>query len=418
MNQPWWLFQGDCLDVMGAWPQNSVDAVVTDPPAGIAFMGKEWDDFRRARNSADTSRDNQFGRLSARGPEYARGDRDNFVEFIRARFAEALRLLKPGGHALVWAIPRTSHWTACGLEDAGFEIRDRVSHLFGTGFPKSLNIEGGYGTALKPAVEDWWLVRKPLDSTVADTFARWGTGVLSIDDCRIATDENPSAARRAAAIGRETGVWANDRRSIETYQRERAGEALGRWPAHLVLDEEAAAVLDQQTAVLDQQSGTLKSGAWNGHRNKPKTESTFGAFKLADEVPKEASSGGASRFFYVAKSSKAERNFGVEHFPEYSGGAATDREDGSAGLNSPRAGAGRGGGVKNHHPTLKSVSLMRWLTKLITRPGQLVLDPFAGSGTTGLASRIEGRSFVGIEQDVEFATIAWHRINAADRWED
>jgi DNA modification methylase len=143
---PYWsdgtvsLHLGDCLEVLAEMEAGSVDAVVTDPPAGIAFMDREWDDFRRARNSADAGRDNVFGRTSARGPEYGRGDRAQFVRMLTERMTEAYRVLKPGGHALVWAIPRTSHWTAWALEDAGFDIRDCVLHLFGSGFAKGRDL--------------------------------------------------------------------------------------------------------------------------------------------------------------------------------------------------------------------------------------------------------------------------------------
>ena len=134
------LYLGDCLGVLREMEADSVDAIVTDPPAGIAFMDREWDDFRRARNPADAGRDNVFGRTSARGPEYGRRDRRQFVDWLTERMTEAYRVLKPGGHALVWSIPRTSHWTAWALEDAGFDIRDCVLHLFGSRFPKSLDV--------------------------------------------------------------------------------------------------------------------------------------------------------------------------------------------------------------------------------------------------------------------------------------
>jgi hypothetical protein len=157
------VLNGDCLDVLRGLADNSVDSIVTDPPAGIAFMGKEWD------------RD--------------KGGRDAWIAWMRSVAAECLRVIKPGGHAFVWAIPRTSHWTGMAWEDAGWQPRDKCYHIFGSGFPKSHNLSGewdGWGTALKPAAEEWWLFRKPLsESTVAANVLKWGTGALNIDGCRV-----------------------------------------------------------------------------------------------------------------------------------------------------------------------------------------------------------------------------------------
>lgn len=348
------LFYGDCAEVMKAWPDACVDALVTDPPAGIGFMGKAWDKDK--------------------------GGMDAWVQWLAGAMGEARRVLKPGAHGLVWALPRTSHWTALALERAGFEVRDRVTHIFGTGFPKSNNdvVEGG-GTALKPACEDWWLVRAPLVGTLARTYERWGTGQLNVDSCRL-------------------------------------GGADGRWPAHLVLDDFAAAQLDAQTGALPKAGGigahtaaaAVARGQVNamGPHNAPRGEwAPYG-----DE-------GGPSRFFfrYVAKPSKRERDYGCEGLPVRSSGAMTDREEGSAGLKSPRAGAGRTGGARNHHPTLKSIELMRWLVRLITPPNGLVLDPFAGSGTTGIAALQEGRRFCGVERELEYLAVAAARVGAAER---
>lgn len=228
------LHHGDCLEVMRSLPENSVDAVVTDPPAGISFMNRSWDSDK--------------------------GGRTQWVSWMTDVMAECLRVLKPGGHALVWALPRTSHWTATAIEDAGFEVRDVITHHFGSGFPKSANIskyldkmagaEGevvkqfdatyginktrvaqgyrpnevapsvhrapatdlakqydGWGTALKPASEHWILARKPLIGTVAANITQWGVGGLNIDGCRIA--HTPGAE----------GVWGRhaERKSWERW---------------------------------------------------------------------------------------------------------------------------------------------------------------------------------------------------------
>lgn len=334
--------------------ENAVDAWVTDPPAGIAFMGKGWDKDH--------------------------GGRDGWIAKHAAIFAEALRVMKPGAHGLVWALPRTSHWTATALEDAGFEIRDIHLHLFGTGFPKSLNIGEGRGTALKPAAEHWILVRKPLTSTVAANVLEHGTGALNIDACRIGED----------VVGRGGGASGPEWR--ENTGGMKGGEArpvAGRWPAHVSLDEEAAAVLDAQ-------SGVLKSGARAG-----KTAPNASMFGVGAGGPCTASEGGASRFFYVAKPSRAERDRGCEHLPPKSGSEITGREEGSAGSQHARAGAGARNGARNFHPTVKAQALMRWLIRLITPPGGLVLDTFCGSGSTGVAALAEGCEFVGIDRDLD-----------------
>jgi site-specific DNA-methyltransferase (adenine-specific) len=354
----WTLTHGRAEAVLVTLASGTADALVTDPPAGIAFMGKAWD--RTAGRAA-------------------------FVGWLTAILAECWRVLKPGAHGLVWTIPRTSHWTATALEDAGFEIRDVIAHLFGQGFPKSLDVgravnqtryhggaanpDGlrhvyrpgapaaaaweGWGTALKPAREDWILVRKPFAGTVAANVIAHGVGALNIDACRIETPGNTTPAHRLAGTrDREqyrTGTTAGG--TIPNY--------LGRWPAHVVLDEEAAAELDAQ-------SGDLTSGDLTPRHNL--ASSHFG--NGAGHRPRQhfgGDTGGASRFFYTAKASQAERH-------------------------------ARGFAV-NGHPTVKPLELMRYLVRLITPPGGLVLDPFAGSGTTGIAALQEGCRFHGIEAD-------------------
>jgi len=438
------LFIGDAAHVGDILAPNSVDAIVTDPPAGIGFMGREWD------------RD--------------KGGRDEWVAWLADVMRKALHVLKPGGHALVWALPRTSHWTATALEDAGFEVRDIVTHLFGSGFPKSLNVSkaiddaagaqrvvvgpgkyanrgrrtdnqvygqatpshlevetlpatdaarewAGWGTALKPAAEHWILCRKPLSGTVAANVLEWRTGALNIDGCRIPLPEGESIrapqsnpANRVGAVGSEW-LATDDTESFQEAQRasiERTNR-LGRWPTNVTLDERAAKLLDAQ-------SGVLTSGANPTRRGPTKTRNTYKDTFTGQEACNAArgeDSGGASRFYYVAKPSRAERDAGCDELPLRSGGEATGRTDGSAGLSSPRAGAGRGGNVRNHHPTVKSLALMRWLCRLVTPPGGAVLDPFAGSGSTGVAALAEGFEFVGVEQDPDYAEIASARLRHA-----
>jgi site-specific DNA-methyltransferase (adenine-specific) len=400
-------------------PDASVDAIVTDPPAGIEFMGKAWDTFRAATGTASGAQseawggfDNPFARQATPRFTGKRGTRDvgareNFIASLTAIFAECLRVLKPGGHALVWALPRTSHWTATAVEDAGFEIRDVVMHLFGTGFPKSLNVGDGRGTALKPAAEHWILARKPLDGTVAANVIKHGTGALNIDACRIETNDNLNGG--AYSLGRESRAIEPDGRGkrshvvTATYQ-----QPTGRWPANVTLDEDAARALDAM-------SGTLKA---RGNRNQSTGGGGGGPTKYDGATiltehharPELRADGGASRFFYVAKASRAEKDAGLDHLAVKSGGEATGRKDGAAALASPRTGAGRTGTARNTHPTVKSVALMRWLIRLITPPGGLVLDPFMGSGSTGVAALAEGCRFLGMEREAEYADVAAARL--------
>jgi site-specific DNA-methyltransferase (adenine-specific) len=342
------LILGDCMDVLPTLESGSVDAVVTDPPAGIGFMGKEWDDFRRSRNANDTERDNQFGRLSAHGPEYARRDRDTFVAFLSAVMRECFRLLKPAHYGLVWAIPRTSHWTALALEEAGFEIRDRISHLFGTGFPK------GKG-CLKPACEDWWLVRKP------------GKGVLplGIDECRIAVGDDEYAKNCSGDRGHASNRTRNAGFKIGCG---RSSEG-GRWPANVTHDgsDEVVVAFAEYGEKPGMSCGALNRGSTTG-------TSIGGHGRYGKATPQSVT---ADRFFYCAKASRSDRGEG------------------------------------NTHPTVKNTALMEWLIKLVAREGEAVLDPFLGSGSTAVACAKSGRKCIGVEKEAEYHAIAERRIAAA-----
>lgn len=505
------IIEGDALEQLRRLPVESFDSMVTDPPAGISFMGKTWD--------------------------HDHGGRAAWCAAFAGIFTEALRVLKPGAHALVWAIPRTSHWTATALEDAGFEIRDIVVHLFGTGFPKSLDVSKaidkaarrdyvlaavglgleipgnslhdwtkaehspsdvwwekfkaalpdedwrrierevvgkrttgigagagpapiirdvenrditvpateaacqweGWGTALKPAAEHWILCRKPLIGTVASNVIEHGTGALNVDGCRVGFDgeEPPSEKRRQYAYetnpekAHESQGRGKIRHRGDPAKRaaSRPGESVGRWPANVVLSHDSRCVLVGEKRVegsnfgghpggrqdsvfgedhrarpaagyadadgletvpsyecvescpvrmLDEQSGELSSGGTPPSCPRDKTRFAYGAFG-GQENPSGigGSSGTASRFFYCAKPSTAERDIG---------------------------------GVDNRHPTVKAAELMQYFCRLITPPGGVVLDPFMGSGSTGIAALREGFDFVGIEQDAEHCETACHRI--------
>ncbi len=352
------VVMADCLEHLRTMPSGSVDSLITDPPAGISFMGKAWDDDK--------------------------GGRLQWVAWLTEVMGECLRVLKPGAHGLVWCLPRTSHWTMSALEDAGFEVRDVITHLFGTGFPKSHNLKGewqGWGTALKPAAEFWVLVRKPLgEKTVASNVLKHGTGAVNIDASRIEAsdvealaknwDRTQSECNKSGTITREGG----DLKAIDL--RDRA--PTGRFPSNVVLShsegcgetcEDGCAV-----AALDRQSGTLKSGDLKPYHNKVDAE--FSQFHSSfRDVNRPGDSGGASRFFYCAKASRKDRGEG------------------------------------NKHPTVKSTQLMDYLIKLVTPPGGTVLDPFMGSGSTGVAAKRSGFEFVGIEMSGEYFETALQRLS-------
>jgi len=324
------LPHGNCLDQLKTLEANSIDSVVTDPPYGLKFMGKKWD----------------YDVPS--------------VEIWR----EVLRVLKPGGHVLSFGGTRTYHRMVVNIEDSGFEIRDQVMWIYGSGFPKSHNGEHG-GTALKPANEPICLARKPIEGTVAKNFEKYGVGGLNIDASRIAAgiDHAKNCARTF-----QSGIWAKSGEGKAQITTE--ANPQGRWPANVLFDEDAAAVLDEQ-------SGMLKSGSLKPYVavNSSKTSMAYDGQKTWTG---EANKGGASRFFYVAKASKRERGEG------------------------------------NSHPTVKPIKLMQYLIKLVTPQDGTVLDPFMGSGSTGVAAKSLGFQFVGIEMNEEYLEIAKGRISNGD----
>ncbi len=404
------IYHGDCIDVLRTLPEASIDACVTDPPYGLGFMAKEWDVpggigafpmRRRAETDAvNTGASRQGGRQRS-GPDFARRQaRDaRAFEADTERWArEVFRALKPGAHLCAFGGTRMFHRMASGVEDAGFEIRDCLSWLYGSGFPKSLNLDGGLGTALKPAWEPVILARKPTTGTVAQNVQTHGTGALNIDACRIGfasvDDEAESKTKnRHGDFGtgpRENIVYGKDDRNRGNY------DPPGRWPANVLLDEDAAALLDAQSGELATCGGPKATTHANG---------MFGIGQPGTVYP---DAGGASRFFYCAKASREERELGCYDIDPKQ--RDDSRKDGHPGGDNPRnRGVQRRG---NHHPTVKPIELMRWLIRLVTPPGGTVLDPFMGSGTTGMACRLELRPFIGIEREAEYIAIAERRIAA------
>jgi DNA modification methylase len=342
--QGWQLWEGDSEELLKQLPDNHIDSMVTDPPAGISFMGQDWDKDK--------------------------GGSDEWITWLSHVMFEALRVLKPGAHSLVWAIPRTSHWTAMALERAGFEIRTIVHHHFGTGFPMSVDLGEGRGTAVRPSTEHWIMARKPIDKTLLNTVTKWGTGGINISACHLGGD---------------------------------------RWPADMVLSHSDDCIITHRTETrsVPKHAFSFKTGEESlGY------EVVFDGEDIicAPGCPVRALTE-ASQFFYVAKPDRGERDIGCGHLPWKTGGELTHRKEGSAGLANPRAGAGRTSGGRNLHPTCKSLRLMRWLCRLVTPPGGLVLDPFTGSGSTGAAALAEGLRFLGMELSPEYAEIARARLS-------
>ena len=381
------LHLGDCLDVLATLPDNSVDSIVTDPPYGLSFMGKKW---------------------------------DYDVPSV-AIWEQCLRVLKPGGHLLAFAGTRTQHRMACRIEDAGFEIRDMIAWVYGSGFPKSLDVSkaidkaagaerevvgmgaaycshiargekcpghptadrslaglnihaaatapateaarqwSGWGTALKPAMEPITMARKPLSGTVAETVLQHGTGAINVDGCRVKIDDD-DPIHKAVWTSRPSKIGLSSVGFVTSNKdgdRRTCETSKGRWPANIIHDGSNEAAL------------ALKSGA---------------------------------RFFYTAKAGKGDRNDGCDemearqtHQRKPDGKSTFERSNRIP--------------TTNHHPTVKPTTLMAYLCRLVTPPGGTVLDPFMGSGSTGKAATVNGFRFIGIERDPEYHKISQARIS-------
>ena len=440
------IYHGDCLEVLRELPDASVDSVVTDPPYGLEFMGKDWDapwrgDVRQRDDDSFKQGDRRHGLvrhgMSASYGGDSRAAMSAFGEWCELWAAEALRVLKPGGHLLAFGGTRTWHRLACAIEDAGFEVRDSIAWMYGSGFPKSLDVskaidkaagaerrtprsltaagEGhdpkgtltgrlnatqwcqacgksrgsqpancqcdtvgdpmtdaarewsGWGTALKPAHEPIVVARKPLVGTVAANVLEHGTGALNIDACRIQHD-----AKSAAWVEKWSGHEGHpEQPGWGSIGQKFGGSPAGRWPANVVLDED-------QAAELDRQSGIRQAGAFPGKANVRSGEHYEGGWGPAqNERRVNMDSGGASRFFYVAKAPARER----------------PKVDGTA------------------HPTVKPLTLMRWLCRLVTPPNGVILEPFAGSGTTVEAALLEGFRVVAIEREADYLPLIQARLD-------
>jgi site-specific DNA-methyltransferase (adenine-specific) len=432
------IYAGNNLDILPTLPDNSVDSIVCDPPYELGFMGKSWD---------------------SSGIAYS-------VEL----WQECLRVLKPGGHLLAFGGTRTWHRLAVAIEDAGFEIRDNIAWLYGSGFPKSHNISkaidkaagverevieqgatkcpdypnpyaghnqtgkfhatvhalptssttneaiqwDGWGTALKPAHEPIVVARKPVIGTVAENVLKHGVGGLNIDATRIGTEtagwngagRNNVTATTGASFGGEQGGYnygAGNPRPVD-----------GRWPANIILDEYTAELLDEQ-------SGILTSGELKGGKAIADVNINFKSGLTIHNYVSKSNSGGASRFFYVAKANKRDRNEGLENIE----GKEISAKGNGLARTCDTCGATTLDGCdcpdrtfsnpvrQNFHPTVKPTALMQYLIRLVTPENGLVLDPFAGSGSTGKAAILENKRFIGIELTPEYLPIIEGRLRHA-----
>ena len=415
------VLHGDCRNELELLPDNSIDSIVTDPPYELGFMGKSWD---------------------------ASG-----IAYDQRVWVQCLRVLKPGGHMLAFSGSRTYHRMACAIEDAGFQIRDQIMWVYGSGFPKSLNIskaidkaagaerevlssrvkkagditggnfkrEGsyadklldttapataeakeweGWGTALKPAHEPIVLARKPLDGTVANNVLIHGVGGINIDGSRVAhqsEEDRASATPQGKVTSNKMAGSAPDVDNAGRVDVDRPDTTLGRFPANFIHDGS-----DEVLELFPR----AKGGAYPAKRGQAVNTSFAGGQETEGGFRAMGDDGSAARFFYCAKASKKDRNEGLDGFePKREADRIID--DGVGGdnprnrSNTPKA---------NHHPTVKPTDLMRYLCRLVTPPNGTILDPFTGSGSTGKAAVLEGFNFIGIEQSAEYVEIAKARI--------
>lgn len=356
----WELHIGDCCELLKGLDAESIDSIVTDPPYGIGFKGSKWDKYGK----------------------------QGFKSFMLRAAQECLRALRPGSHVLVFGGTRTYHWMVDTWEEAGFEVRDTLSWLYGTGFPKSSNIAkqldkklgspvrarirptrrnwDGWGTALKPAQELIMLARKPVSQPIYRNVLEYGTGGLNIDGCRVGDPPGWSYPNGKGGSPCHGGGFKDIACSAPNK---------GRWPANVILDQQAAQILDAQSGISKDGVAVKRNGKGGNfcHSKEEKLRSPQKDQGFGGE-------GGASRFFYCPKPSRKEKDMGLE----------------------PKG---------NIHPTVKPVKLLRYLARLITPPNGVILDPFCGSGTTGCAAVLESFRFVGCDIQKDYVEIARRRIN-------
>ena len=450
------VINADCIEHMNTIPPDSVDCIVTDPPYHLTSIVKRFG--KEGSAPAQFGTDGAYARASRgfMGKEWDGGD----IAFRTEVWEAALRVAKPGAYLLAFGGTRTFHRMAVAIEDAGWEIRDTVMWVYGSGFPKSHNvgkgidkaagaerevvgnrmaddIRGGnmhaanrgerhfiditapatdaakhwegWGTALKPAWEPIIVARKPLEGTVAANMLAHGTGAMNIDGCRVGVDPSvDDMLRTVERKPRESQTWEQGS-GFKNEKNSRTGvPSLGRWPANLIHDgsDEVVGLFPVNSPHKMVRNRTLGARPFNNDGKATEYETT-------ETI--EDSGGSAARFFYCAKANKNDRNEGLEEFEDrkkvFNGKAAlpSPSNDVEGSVNEKFSTHPQ----KNHHPTVKPTALMRYLCKLVTRTDGIVLDPFCGSGSTGKAAILEGFRFIGIEKDPEYHKIADARINFA-----
>ncbi len=387
------IYNEDCRETLKRMPDNFVDSIVTDPPYDLTTT-KRW-----GKETKFSQTQSDIGKRFSKGFMGKEWDGTG-IAFEVELWKECLRILKPGGYLLSFGGTRTSHRMVCAIEDAGFEIRDSILWLYGSGFPKSMNIGNGWGTALKPAHEPICVARKSLsEKTVAENVLKYGTGGINIDECRIETKEKLSF--KFQGRGANMAYHKNNNKSNDVTVREGIWENNnGRFPANVILDEFTATELDKQVPDAGAFAKVKK-----GHNGKSRGIYGDYATRGDDGDTFYDDKGGASRFFYIAKADREERNAGLQQFKEnpmiWSSGTQNPGSFQSEGTN--RA-------SQNNHPTVKPVKLIQYLQRLVTPKGGLTYDPFGGSGTSALSASNEGFNWILSEIITEYCDIANKRI--------
>jgi len=415
------LHLGNCLDSLKGMPNNSVDSIVTDPPYGISFMSKKW---------------------------------DYDVPSVEI-WKECLRVLKPGGFLLSFSSTRTYHRMTINIEDAGFIIKDCIAYVYGSGFPKSHNVScaidksfghpnrgraiptastyqasdvdkenkltsnavapyepitdeakawQGWGTALKPAYEPITVAQKPIKNTVANNVLTWGTGGINIDATRVpmSDEDYEKLSSGVERIREKGGTMGNSWKNSSDLSGANPVNPAGRWPANFIHDG------SQEVLELFPDTKPSKSGGVSYNKD---TQHLSGK-KLQPRTGHDDNGGSAARFFYVPKASKRDKEEGLDDFEEKVG--AKQFNEGMEGqIRSDGTVIKEATKLRNPHPTIKPTELMKYLCRLVTQPGGIVLDPFMGSGSTGKAAILEGFRFIGCELDEEYLAIAEARIKHA-----
>ena len=453
------------MDVMRTMPDNSIDSVITDPPYGLAFMGVAWDTFGDGRKGGsrtnatfDQVGGNHHPTCAVDQARTRKSENVKFQERMTPVFVEALRVAKPGAHLLCFGGTRTFHRMACAIEDAGWEIRDCIMWVYGSGFPKSMDVakaidkasgyvgevigertvdvgmQGGHmhagrkqqqqqqvhalseqaqewqgwGTCLKPAWEPIIVARKPLDGTVANNVLKWGVGAMNIDACRVPTEDNLNGGTYSKNATEYDATSYAPKNGIGEYK-----QPPGRFPANLVHDG-SQMVLD-----LFPQSKGQQGDVTGNEPSHPADGVCYGEYNGRHTFAKRGDTGSAARFFNTFRDGEdsAERTYadrGATDFAAKPGMRRASADTPARFFYCAKA-SKKDRGEGNTHPTVKPTALMEWLVKLVTREGGVVLDPFMGSGTTGVACANLNRRFVGIEREWQYMEIAGPRVQNRER---